>query len=357
MFGRCAILRLYVWRSGRFAKGNTVSFLLKLPLLAAGLGLIGFLSAAFAPAHADEFNVRRCVNMGNALDAPTEGEWGHTIDLDSFARIRAAGFDTVRIPVRWSAHVNIADDIDRKFIARVDEVINAALAQQLNIVLNVHHFEALMINPRGHSERLVHIWKQLAYYYQDLPASVSFELINEPNGALEGVRMRQLQADLITTIRETNPTRTLILGGEDWSNITTLNTNFISPDRNIVYTFHYYDPFDFTHQKAPWTGPNGPKETREWGTSRERQQVREDMRKARQFSLQTGRGIFLGEFGAYELAPEGSRREYMRAVSAEAQAAGIGWCVWNFASSFPLFDNGTKQWVPGQLEALGLRAN
>ena len=81
------------------------------------------------------------------------------------------------------------------------------------------------------------------------------------------------------------------------------------------------------------------------------------MRKARQFSLQTGRRIFLGEFGAYEQAPEGSRREYMRAVSAEAQAAGIGWCVWNFASSFPLFDNGTKQWVPGQLEALGLRAN
>lgn len=325
--------------------------------LAAGFGLAGFLAWTNAPAHADEFNVRRCVNMGNALDAPSEGDWGHTIDVSNFARIRAAGFDTVRIPVRWSAHVNIADDIERSFIARVDEVINAALAQRLNIVLNVHHFEDLMTNPRGHSSRLIHIWKQLAYYYQDLPASVSFELINEPNGALEGQRMRDLQRDLISAIRETNPTRTLILGGEDWSNIRTLNTNFVSPDPNIVYTFHYYDPFEFTHQNAPWTGPDGPKGSKAWGTARDRRNVQNDMRRAVQFSSRVGRKVFLGEFGAYEAAPEPSRRDYMRAVTSQAEAAGIGWCSWNFTGTFPLFDDRAKQWVPGQLEALGLNPN
>ena len=307
------------------------------------------------PASADTFQVKRCVNMGNALDAPKEGEWGHRIDVANFARIRAAGFDTVRIPVRWSAHVDNTDYIDSAFIARVDEVINAALAQQLNIVLNVHHFESLMKNPRRDSSRLIYIWQQLAYYYQDLPASVSFELVNEPHGALKGRRMRDLQRDLISAIRETNPTRTLVLGGEDWSNIRTLNTNFVSPDPNIVYTFHYYDPFDFTHQNAPWTGPDGPKERKSWGTARDRRNVQNDMRKAAQFSNRVGRPVFLGEFGAYEGAPEPSRRDYMRAVTAEAEAAGIGWCAWNFTATFPLFDDRKKQWVPGQLEALGLR--
>ena len=46
----------------------------------------------------------RGVNLGNALDAPKEGEWGLTLEEDFFEQIRRAGFKSVRIPIRWSAH-------------------------------------------------------------------------------------------------------------------------------------------------------------------------------------------------------------------------------------------------------------
>lgn len=322
----------------------------------------GFLVAVIAllsahhTAEAETFETKRCVNMGNALDAPEEGLWGHTIDTANFARIRAAGFDTVRLPVRWSAHLTKDGLIKSDFHERIDEVLNAALAADLNVVLNVHHYEAFIQRPELHYKTFLSIWEQLAYYYQDLPARVSFEVLNEPNGDLKGSFLRQAQAEAIAVIRRTNPTRTLILGGENWSGLDSLASNLKSEDKNIVYTFHYYDPFKFTHQNAPWTGADGPKGAKSWGSDADYDKVRRDMARAAQFVRQRGRPVFLGEFGAYEAAPENARRAYINAVSREAETAGIGWCVWNFTATFPLFDNRRKKWLPGQLEALGLTA-
>src|SRR4051794_5156336 len=46
----------------------------------------------------------RGINLGNMLEAPAEGEWGLTVRTEYLDLIRAAGFDSVRVPIRWSAH-------------------------------------------------------------------------------------------------------------------------------------------------------------------------------------------------------------------------------------------------------------
>lgn len=324
------------------------------PLIIMSAALLSVCSAPGPAAEAAPFRVQRCVNMGNALDAPTEGAWGHKIDLQNFARIRAAGFDTVRIPVRWSAHLRPQNQIDPAFLTRVDDVLSAALAADLKIVLNVHHFEEMMEEPAAYYKTFLDIWDQLALHYRALPETVSFEVMNEPNGAMKGATMRRFQLDAMARIRQTNPSRTLILGGENWSGLDSLDTNLQTDDPNVVYTFHYYQPFDFTHQNAPWTGPDGPKGTKSWGKAGERKRVNTHMRQAARFARQSGRPVFLGEFGAYEAAPEAARLAYLQSVRSEAEAAGIGWCVWNFTATFPVFDDDRKTWVPGHLQALGL---
>lgn len=306
------------------------------------------------PARAQGFTVQRCINMGSALEAPNEGDWGHTIDLANFARIRAAGFDSVRIPISWSTHLGPDNAIEPAFIARVNEVLSAALAADLSVILNIHHFNAFTAEPEANYQKFIDIWAQLSLYYKDLPPQVAFEVLNEPHDALKGDLMRRAQKDAVTLIRQSNPLRTIILGGENWSNVTTLDTNFITPDPNVVYTFHYYDPFEFTHQNAPWTGPDGPKRTKTWGTARERRALRKDMELAKAFAAKTGRALFLGEFGAYEAAPEVARLAYTEAVRAEAEAAGFSWCAFNFAVTFELFNRDTNTWVPGYLKAFGL---
>src|SRR5258708_26392357 len=91
----------------------------------------------------------RGMNLGNALDAPKEGAWGVTLDERHFEAYAKAGFDHVRLPVRFSAHA--ANDppfrIDEAFLARVDWAIDQALAHQLNIIIHLHHFDELMKQP------------------------------------------------------------------------------------------------------------------------------------------------------------------------------------------------------------------
>ena len=78
-------------------------------LLAIACGLVFVLEARSAGEEVkDAFHFNRLLgrgmNLGNALEAPTEGDWGITLQADNFKKIKDAGFQSVRIPIRWSAH-------------------------------------------------------------------------------------------------------------------------------------------------------------------------------------------------------------------------------------------------------------
>ena len=314
-----------------------------------------FLLAAFQPAHADSFNTKRCMNMGNALDAPNEGDWGHTIEEESFKAVAEAGFDTVRIPVRWSAHTRGAPgyEIKESFFRRVTEVIDQALANDLQVILNIHHFEELNEAPVENTAKFVALWAQIAERYQNLPESVYFEVINEPNDKFEGDLMRSIVKKGFDKIRETNPTRILILGGDDWSSIRSIPSIPAIEDPNQVYTFHYYDPFKFTHQKTSWTDLKDSGSAN-WGNSADRAELKAAAKYAAKVQQETGIPLFLGEIGANEKAPYDDIVRYTRETRKAFEGAGISWCVWNFTATFPFYDSNSKKWDDNKLAALGL---
>jgi aryl-phospho-beta-D-glucosidase BglC (GH1 family) len=323
-------------------------FLMSACLTAAMLGTFG-LSAA------DNFDVKRCMNMGNALDAPKEGEWGHVIQADSFRVIKQAGFDTVRIPIRWSAHTGGGPNykINDRFFRRVDEVINQALSQDLQVIINVHHFEELNEDPQGNFAKFIALWSQIAPRYASLPDSVYFEVLNEPNGKLGGDIMRQVLKAGFNKIRETNPTRILILGGENWSGINTLPSIPAIDDPNQVYTFHYYDPFEFTHQKTSWTHLENSG-SRGWGSRDDRRQLKAAADYAKKTQDDLGIPLFMGEIGAYQKAPYDDVVRYTEETRKAFEGAGISWCVWSFTETFPFYDQNTRRWDEQKLAALGL---
>src|SRR5574341_1938285 len=73
--------------------------------------------------------LKRGANMGNMLEAPNEGDWGLTVQEKYFDLIKEAGFDFVRLPVRWNTHAEefAPYTIDSAFFARVDEIVGWAL--------------------------------------------------------------------------------------------------------------------------------------------------------------------------------------------------------------------------------------
>lgn len=326
-------------------------------LALASLGLAALASLPLS-ASADTFNTQRCINMGNALDAPNEGVWGHTIETKSFRLIKEAGFDTVRIPVRWSAHTGGSPDylINEPFFRRVTDVINQALANDLQLILNVHHFEALNEDPDGNRAKFLALWDQIASRYKDLPDSVYFEIVNEPNAHFKGDLMRAIVTEAFWQIRETNPTRILMMGGDNWSGINSLPSIPTIDDPNQVHTFHYYDPFKFTHQKASWTDLENSGTVR-WGSPADKDELTQAAAKARRAQADLGFPVFLGETGAYEKAPYEDVVQYTDATRKAFEEAGISWCVWNFTATFPFYDSTSSRWDGRKLAALGLSPN
>lgn len=303
-----------------------------------------------------DFDMKRCVNMGNSLDAPRNADWGKPIDVKDFTTIKNAGFDTVRIPVRWSDYTSGAPNysIEASFIDDVENIVNAALAEDLNVILNIHHFDQIMETPKAELRKLVAMWKQIATRFSNHPKDLWFETLNEPNKNLNGKIMQAAQMAAILAIRETNADRVIILGGEEWSGINSLPTNITPPDANIIYTYHYYDPFDFTHQKAKWLGKDMPKGTRGWGSRQDKQNLAKDIQKATSFRDTIKRPVFVGEFGVYDDVKSKERVKFVRSAREAMEAADIPWCLWSFSNTFALYNNATDSFDLDMLSALGL---
>ena len=148
-------------------------------------------------------SIGRGINLGNGLEAPRE-HWGYRIDDEHFELIKKAGFDSVRIPIRWSgaSGQRAPYTIEPAFFAHVDHILDQAAKNNLTAIINVHHYDELYPDPDTHLPRLKAIWEQIAKHYADRPATVLFELLNEPNAKLDDVRWNAAIAELLPIVRE-----------------------------------------------------------------------------------------------------------------------------------------------------------
>jgi endoglucanase len=299
--------------------------------------------------------MRRGINIGNALEAPREGEWGVYIRDEYFRIIKEAGFDTVRIPIKWSAHAEINPPyrIDGDFFKRVDWVVNKSLEQNLITIINIHHYEEIMQDPLNHRNRSIALWRQISEHYKDYPETLYFELLNEPYGELTDEKWNELVQEAVETIRETNPSRKIIIGPTGWNSIYNLKGLEIPEDDNIIVTFHFYTPFEFTHQGAEWVSPS-PAVGRKWlGTEAEKKTILDELNMAVQWAAQHGNiPLLMGEFGAYSKADMDSRVRWTRFVAREAEKRGIAWCYWEFCAGFGAYDPDKGEWRIDLLNAL-----
>jgi endoglucanase len=297
----------------------------------------------------------RTVNLGNALEAPTEGEWGVTLQADYFQLISQRGFTAVRLPVRWSAHAlkEPPYTIDPGFFKRVDWAVEQALTNKLAIVVNMHHYEEMATDPSGNQARYLAIWQQIAEHYQAYPNGLLFEPMNEPNGLLKAKQWNDLIALVLPVIRASNPTRNLVIGPAEWNGMRALNDlKLPAADQHIIVTFHYYSPFQFTHQGAEWAQGSESWLGTRWGSNAEQQMVDFDFNIVTQWAKDSQRPVFMGEFGAYSKADMDSRARWTAYVARAAEKHGFSWGYWEFCAGFGLYDPTARQWHEELVQAL-----
>jgi len=346
----------------------------------------GVVSLGADPAHEAAKLYRHGVNIGNYFEVPPGAGWESPLEPGDVKAMRAEGFDHVRIPVGWHHYTGPGPEfrIDAKMFGRVDAVVDAALAERLAVMINIHHFKEMDSDPEREAARFVAIWKQLAKHYQKWPSALAFELLNEPHDKATAEVVNGLYVTAIEAIREVDGERIIFAGPAGWNSVRQLkNLKLPEEDRRLIVTVHCYEPFLFTHQDAGWTGLKGLKGIRFPGPPEKPLEVDEKfggnwrggwikkyntlpaaenpcsagvfeklLDEAAAWGKANDRPIHVGEFGAYRAADPESRARYYQGLRKAAEKRGIGWAIWAWHAGFDYWDEEKGEPVPGMRGAL-----
>lgn len=324
-------------------------------IIVIGVGGIIFSYSVIHKSDQDQVQFSSCMNIGNALDAPRDIPWDVEMDIRYFDAIQSAGFDCVRLPVRFSDYVKDSSPyaLDESFMQEIDTYVDYALELGLVLILDFHHFVEMMDDPERFKPQFLSIWRQLSERYQDYPKELVFELLNEPTNQLEGELWNEYLSEAIALIRLTNKDRLLIVGPDHYYSLDRLEVLKIPQDDNLLVSFHFYEPNNFTFQGNPYhVGFEHLSDIAWTGDEQECNELEQRFEKARRWAEAHHVRLFLGEFGANQRAPRDSRILWTRAIRELAEEKGFSWGYWELASGFGIFDPVTFEWDQDLLHAL-----
>ena len=300
------------------------------------------------------------------------------------ADIAGAGFKTVRIPVCFGAWASINPPYrweTPEFLAAPDSLINWAIANNLTAIVDLHHVELDgSIKGADSTARIVWLWQQIAQRYKNTDSEkVLFELRNEPHD-MTASAWRTQATQLIQAVRAVAPNHTLVVGFHDWNGRDALVKSEPFADPNIIYTFHFYDPFVFTHQGATWAGsglpdlkgvpfpansstkisvPASAKGTwvegaiNNYANEATYEVIYRNLEATKTWSTAKNVPVFLGEFGSYNLNAEpDSRCRHAEAIYVALGKLQIPSTWWEWDGGFSMFSKSTIQIMPCMKEAV-----
>ncbi|ALO36694.1 hypothetical protein CMT41_12815 [Colwellia sp. MT41] len=288
------------------------------------------------------------INLGNTLDAPTEGSWAPAAEEQFIIDFKEAGFKHVRIPVTWHERTDSSApyQVDAAEMDRVETIVDWALQQELYVILNAHHDNWLKDNYASQSNRnrFDSIWLQIVERFKYKSAKLLFEILNEPVG-LTIDNVDEINVRVLDIIRRANPTRLVVFSGNGFTPIDALLAAAI-PDKNddyLIANFHAYDPWPFAGQCL-----------RDWGTDADIAALGDIYQKAHNWSVEHDIPVTVNEFGVAHFdftAPENicnedDRLKYIAAHVNFATAHGIAATFWDDAGSFSTYDRAEYSWGP-----------
>jgi endoglucanase len=244
--------------------------------------------------------------------------------------------------------------LDPKWLAKLDDVVREAQKAGLEIIIDEHDFDPCSEDLTVCRAKLPAFWRQVAPRFAKASRGVAFELLNEPHAKLDAANWNSLFAELLGIVRQTNPTRIVVVGPTSWNSFKELPSLKLPADPNLLVTYHYYQPFHFTHQGASWAGDVKNLHGITWGSPEDRAAIKADFDEVAAWSKTNDRPVLLGEFGAYDKSgtPLAMRVDWTSTIRGEAERHGFGWSYWQFDGDFIVWDMQRQQWVEPIRKAL-----
>lgn len=284
------------------------------------------------------------INLGNTLEAcdnnvgiktntplSYETHWGQPKTTQAMIDgMKAAGFDTIRIPVAWmtnATHLYEGDyTIDADYMDRVEEVVRYARKAGMYVIINDHWdggwygmFGSESAETRALAmEAYKGMWQQIAERFRDYSDYLIFESANEELGgrfdensplycsdsvvtylndderyALTN-EINQTFVDVVRATGGNNATRFLLIAGYSTDIDKTCDDRFQMPkdtvDSKLMVSVHYYDPWSYC-------GASSAVSATKWGKVSDYEYMDQQLAKMTKFT-EAGYGVVIGEYGA-----------------------------------------------------------
>lgn len=328
----------------------------------------------------NDFRIKRGTNLSHWLSQSEErGEARRThIQEDDFERLEQLGFDFVRIPIDevqfWDEEGNKLPEAWELLTQALDWSVKHHLRAIVDLhIIRSHYFNAAneggkdantLFTSEKAQQDLINLWYQLSEvlkgYSND---SVAYEFMNEPV-AEKHEQWNQLVAKVHAALRKVEPQRTLVIGSNLWQGYQTIKYLRIPEnDKNIVISFHYYNPMILTHYGAWWTplakykgkvnypgiliskedfeaAPDSikpelePYLTQEWNIDKIRADFKDAIEAAKKYNLQ----LFCGEWGVYEPVDRDLAYAWTKDMLTVFDEFNIAWTTWCYDADFGFWD-------------------
>jgi endoglucanase len=289
----------------------------------------------------------------------------NAIKATDFKLLKKLGFKSIRLPVAFSYFKTNANSI-QKALEHTDEIYKQCKLYGFKLIICYHSGNLTDNNYLTETPGIIDLWVQLAKrYINEDPNNLFFELYNEPPH-MDPKVWNDAAYKIAMAIRKIDKSRTLIVGASNFNSIYELSRSVPMTDDNIIYTFHFYEPFFFTHQGAEWIGDQvattgvpfpyneanfpalNPRAKNTWGETNyyqyrrdgNEQSVKDKLQIVKNWSLKYGVPMLCGEYGVYnKYADLDSRCRYVKAVRQTLRALAIPGILWDYNSNFSIFDD------------------
>lgn len=346
---------------------------------------------AFARAQRLRHGINASLWFAQSRDYSRQRLQSYTTPKD-IALIAAMGFDHVRVSidaeplVAWQRTLGGKTD----FMTELNRSVQTILQNHLSVILDIHpesSYKAPLREGTTSVENFTDLWRALATHFAASdPEHVFLEMMNEPEQT-DPYRWQGIESTVAAAIREVAPSHTIIAAGAHWSGLQDLLVLEPLALSNIIYTFHDYEPFPFTHQGATWTDPRvrplrgipypstpqaiSPKLQEEpslaaqyfldqygldqWNAAR----VENNIAYASRWSSLHGAPVYCGEFGVLRtFAPPAMRAQWLHDMRVAFEKNNIGWAMWDYQANFGVVTKADGVTTPDLqvIKALGLHA-
>jgi endoglucanase len=281
-----------------------------------------------------------------------------------FLLLKQLGFKSIRLPVAFEYYEN--EHIpDEQIFSQIDNIIEQCAFYGFKLIITYHYGNLNENNFLPETKNIINLWVKLAKRYKPVSNDkLFFELYNEPPH-IDPQIWKDAAYNIVTAIRKIDGRRTFIIGASNYNSIYELSRFVRLADENIIYTFHFYEPFLFTHQGAEWVGDqestvgvpfpynaekfpiinpkakntDGEKNYKEYPIDGNEKSVMDKLRIVKNWGVKYDVPLLCGEYGVYnKYADADSRCRYIKTVRSALKTLNIPGILWDYNSNFSIFN-------------------